>query len=394
MNTPIPTQASPSVDPVSLSALSTLFFRLGLTAFGGPVAHIAMMEDEVVSKRKWLTREAILDLIGITNLIPGPNSTQMAAQVGLATRGLLGMMIAGLSFITPAIAITIALAWLYVRFGTIPQVSGVWFGIRPAVVAIIATTVVKLAPKAMKKPELWVVAALVLAAVLTGWSPVAALFAGGIVGAVILRRESLGVGGTPVWLLSIAGIDTAATVAPAIITSDPSLVQLGFSFLRIGAILFGGGFVLIAYLREEFVFRLGWLTERGLLDAVAVGQFTPGPVLSTATFIGFEMQGFAGALVASVAIFLPSFLYVGLLKPIIPKLRKNAWTAAFLDAVGASAIALMASVVVDLFPSAVPNWRAGIICAAALAIIQFRPKVNLAWVVLGSATIGLVWGML
>jgi chromate transporter len=380
-----------------LKELATLFLKLGIIGFGGPNAHIAMMEDEVVKKRQWLTQDHFLDLLGATNLIPGPNSTEMAIHIGYVYGGWLGLIVAGVGFILPAVLITIAFAWAYVTFGTIPQIAFLLYGIKPAVLAIVVDALWRLGKKAIKTRKLWVIAIVVSLLVWFGQvNEIIALLIGGLLGMVWLQFPDRGQQTEETNLL-IAGIAigtalkaTAATVA----TSQVSLWQLGWSFLKIGSLLFGGGYVLLSFVQGELVEGYGWLTQQQLLDAIAIGQLTPGPILSTATFIGYVIAGIPGAMIATVGIFLPSFIFVVALNPLIPFFRRSKWTSAFLDAVNASALALMVVVTLQLAISTLGRSTAPYIdfLAVAIALISavlaIRFQVNVAWLVLGGAAIG------
>lgn len=367
--------------------LLLLFVRLGFTAFGGPAAHIAMMEDEVVKRRGWLSRQRFLDLIGATNLIPGPNSTEMALHVGFDRAGWRGMLVAGAGFILPAALTTGILGWFYVRYGSLPQAAPFLEGIEAAVLAIILTAVWRLGRKAVKSWRLLLVGLAAASSVLYGWNPIAVLFGAGIVGAVWLRL-TMPRGGTAASLLLLPLASTPSVAAAATPAAAPvALGTLGLIFLKIGAVLYGSGYVLIAFLQDEVVDRHGWLTEGQLLDVVALGQLTPGPVLATATVIGYMTAGLAGAVVATTAIFLPSFVFVSILNPLIPRLRKSAWMSAFLDAVNVAAIGLMAAVLIELGRGALDDWPPRLILALALiAILRF--KVATPWVVLAAAVLG------
>lgn len=376
-----------------IGQLSALFLKLGVTAFGGPAAHIAMMEDEVVTRRRWLTRERFLDLIGATNLIPGPNSTEMAIHIGFVRGGIIGLLVAGICFILPAALITLGCAWAYDRFQTVPQAEALLYGIKPAVIAVILSAVWRLGKTAAKGPFLIGIGSLVMLLVLFGINEIIALLGGGIVGILWQlgsrwRKGKMLLGF--VWLPS-SNLALAATVASS---SSVTLPSLGLFFLKIGCVLFGSGYVLIAFLQGGLVEQYQWLTQQQLLDAVAIGQFTPGPVLTTATFIGYVLAGPLGALVATLGIFGPSFLFVLATNPLIPRLRQSAAAGAFLDAVNASAIGLMAAVTVELAHHTLIDWEAkqldwgaGLIALASAAVL-FRYKVNSAWLVLGGAAIG------
>ncbi|MBI5212614.1 MAG: chromate efflux transporter [Nitrospirae bacterium] len=376
--------------------LIKLFLKLGTTAFGGPAAHIAMMEEEVVHRRKWITREHFLDLVGATNLIPGPNSTEMAIHIGYIRAGVLGLIASGLSFILPAVLITGTLAWVYVSFGSIPQAAPFLFGIKPAVISVILVAVVRLGRTAAKNMQLAVIGSAAAAASLMGANEILSLLSGGIIGIIIYgikKSDGKRISG---WIIPLLGQislifkSSEAKAAMAVSTAGIagiSLSKLGLFFLKVGSVLYGSGYVLIAFLEGGLVKDYGWLTQQQLLDAVAVGQFTPGPVLSTATFVGYVVSGVPGALVSTAAIFLPSFIFVLLLNPIIPRLRASKMMSAFLDAVNVSAIGLMAAVVIHLAGAALTDWRA-ILIGLAAATAGLRFKINAAWLVAGGAVAG------
>jgi chromate transporter len=390
-----------------LGELAALFLKLGVIGFGGPAAHIAMMEDEVVGRRGWLTRSHFLDLVGATNLIPGPNSTEMAIHVGFIRAGWAGLAVAGACFILPAVALATALAWAYVRFGTLPAAGPVLFGIKPAVLAIILLALWRLGKAALLRRHtlpLSVLGLAVGAAALAGLNEVLALLAGGLAGMLWLvwleRRAAHGEsGGSPAVLLlpgaGLAELGRRLAGAAALLgglaagPAGVSLWRLGLFFLKVGAVLYGSGYVLVAFLEGGLVQDYAWLTQQQLLDAIAIGQFTPGPVLSTAAFIGYVLAGLPGAAVSAVAIFLPSFFFVAALNPIVPRLRESRWTAAFLDAVNVSAVALMAAVTVELARAILGDWPAWVILALASAA-GLRWKINSAWLVLTGALIGWV----
>jgi chromate transporter len=371
-----------------LRLLATVFLKLGTIGFGGPAAHIAMMEDEVVSRRGWLTSEEFLDLVGATNLIPGPNSTEMAIHIGYIYAGWQGLVVAGTCFILPAVTLTAALAWVYQQFGALPQIAPFFDGIQPVVLAIIAVALWRLGQKALKNLRLWLVGVGVALLVILGVNQILALFLGGVLGAIVLTYPTSGTRITPfLWLpFSVPLAQTSAT------TSAPTLWQLGLFFLKVGSVLYGSGYVLVAFLENELVGKYGWLTQQQLLDAIAIGQFTPGPVLSTSTFIGYLIAGTPGAIVSTIGIFLPSFVFVLLLNPLIPKLRRSKWMSAFLDAINASAVALMAVVTLRLAQTIVfePtgfNITAAFIWAIA-TVLAIRWRVNAAWLVLAGAIVG------
>ena len=363
-----------------LKEVAGVFFKLGCFAFGGPAAHIAMMEEEVVTKRKWMTRAYFLDLIGTTNLIPGPNSTEMTMHCGYERAGKKGLFIAGIAFIFPAIIITAVLAYLYVKYGNLPEVAPFIIGIKPAVLAIIASAIIKLGKKAIKTLELGLIGLLVLIASLLGVNEVLALLLAGIIGMLYfyLKNKSSNSIQTIVPFFLISGLTTSLFKITAI--------NVFWIFLKVGAILYGSGYVLFAYLDAELVTK-GWLTRVELLDAIAVGQFTPGPVLSTSTFIGYQLSGFAGALAATTGIFLPSFLFVLILNPLIPKMQKSSLLRYFLDAVNVAAVAVMLAVLVVMTKDTLIDWQTIVIALLALLLV-FKTKVSTIWVIIIGAVLG------
>ena len=376
-----------------LAEIARIFLKLGFIAFGGPAAHIAMMEDEFVTRRKWISRQHFLDLIGATNLIPGPNSTEMTMHVGYERGGTRGLFVAGACFIGPAVLLTGLAAWAYVRFGALPAVEPFLYGIKPAVIAIILGALWKLGRKAIKGWRFAVLAVAVAAAVLAGLGEIWALLAGGLLGTMWLRTVGYRDTGAADRLLPILflqhsgpgmGVAAAATVGAA---TGVSLWKLFFFFLKVGAVLYGSGYVLIAFLEGGLVDELAWLTQAQLLDAIAIGQFTPGPVLSTSTFIGYLIEGVPGAIVATLGIFLPSFIFVLILNPLIPKLRQSVWLSAFLDAVNAAAVALMVAVTLQLGADVLVTWPAWVIAGIATVAV-LRLKVNAVWIVIGGAILG------
>ena len=395
MATPPDTSAPTAPEPGRIGALARLFLKLGFVAFGGPAAHIAMLEDEVVERRGWLSRQHFLDLIGATNLVPGPNSTEMVMHVGYERAGWRGLFVAGACFIGPAVLLTGLLAWSYVAFGSVPAVAPLLVGIKPAVLAIILGALWKLGRKAIKGWRLGVLALAVTAAVLGGVGEVPALFVGGVLGALWLKASREPDSGSAARLLPILFLQTAPAVGgvAAGAVGGVSLWKLFGFFLKVGSVLYGSGYVLVAFLEGDLVGNYGWLTQAQLLDAIAIGQFTPGPVLSTATFVGYLIEGVPGALVATLGIFLPSFVFVGLLNPLVPRLRRSAWLSAFLDAVNAAAVALMAAVTLELGLAVLVEPAALVIFAlAALAVLRF--KLSTVWIVLGGALLGYAWTLL
>ena len=396
--------------PNRLGELAKLFFKLGVIGFGGPAAHIAMMEDEVVKRRRWLTSEHFLDLLGATNLIPGPNSTEMAIHVGYIYAGWLGLIVAGVCFILPAVLITTGFAWVYVAYGKLPQVAPLLYGIKPVVLAIILNALWRLGKKAVKTRKLLVIAVGVVALLLLlKLDEAIALLIGGLLGMVWLRTtDGDKLPGDQANLL-IASLTTGATlkatgaVGASVATVSAATVplwKLGWFFLKIGSVLFGGGYVLVAFLQGGLVQEYGWLTQQQLLDAIAIGQFTPGPVLSTATFIGYIIAGVPGAIISTVGIFLPSFVFVAMLNPLIPRLRASKWTRAFLDSVNVSSVALMAVVTLQLGVTTLTVPKApfvdflAVAIAIVSAILAIRFSINAAWLVLGAALIGLTASLL
>lgn len=365
-----------------LVEVAKVFFKLGCFAFGGPAAHIAMMEDEIIEKRKWMTRDYFLDLIGTTNLIPGPNSTEMTMHCGYERAGKAGLFVAGIAFIFPATLITAILAYLYVKYGQLPEVEPLIYGIKPAVLAIIASAVLKLGKKAIKSTELIVLGILVLTVSLLGVNEVVALLSAGVLGMLYfyLKSKTTSTVNTISPFLLFLGIN--ATVAKV------STLKLFLIFLKVGAILYGSGYVLFAYLDAELVTR-GLLTRAELIDAIAIGQFTPGPVLSTSTFIGYQLSGFAGALVATAGIFLPSFLFVLILNPFIPKMRNSKILRYFLDSVNVAAVAVMLAVLIVMAKETLIEWQS-ISVAVVATFLVFRTKVSTIWTIVIGAVLGYI----
>lgn len=402
------------------------FLKIGSVAFGGPAAHAALMEQELVSRKKWLTPQLFLDFLGAVNLIPGPNSTQMTMLVGFKLRGVMGMLATGFGFILPAALITGILAWLYVSYGQIPAVEGLFFGLKPAVIAVIAGAILKLGQKALKGFWLGALGLVTLSATLVGLNEITAILGAGALGMAGFTAwrhfpgrnnkdhsggnvqgppdQPAGSGRSAVSNKTNASGKTGASgnsglksLAPFLLlnaglatVAQYSLLKLFWVFFKIGALLFGTGYVLVAYLDGELVEKLGWLTREQLLDAIAIGQFTPGPILSAATFVGYLLDGVPGAIVATTGIFLPSFAFILILYPIIPKLRKSPYTAAFLDSVNMAAVAVMLSVTIMMTVEVGADWRAAGILAAALgAVIGFK-KLSSVWIILGGALVGLI----
>jgi len=378
-----------------LTQVAKLFLKLGIIGFGGPVAHIAMIEDEVVKRRQWLTQEHFLDLLGVTNLIPGPNSTEMAIHIGYIYAGWLGLIVAGVCFIFPAVLITGLFAYLYVNYGTLPQVLPLLYGIKPVVLAIIVNAIWGLGKKAIKTRQLLIIA--IAVGLITGFAKVnevVALLLGGILGMIWLCSGNQ-INLMIIGLTTSTFLQTTATVNTAINNHvSVPLWQLGLFFLKVGSVLFGGGYLLIAFLQGGLVEEYGWLTQQQLLDAIAIGQFTPGPVLSTATFIGYIIAGFPGAIVATLGIFLPSFLLVAALNPFMNPIRNSSWTRPFLDAVNVSAVALMVLTTIQLgiatliLPKANSIDFLGLGISIISAILAIRYRINAAYLILGGGIIG------
>lgn len=372
-----------------------LFLKLGLIAFGGPAAHIAMFEDEVVSKRNWMDRQHFLDLVGATNLIPGPNSTEMAIHCGYHHAGIAGMLTAGFSFMFPAVLLTGIMAYFYTLYGNLPQVEPFLYGIKPAVIVIVLSAVYKLGQKAVKGWKLALIAVAVAAINFGGLNEIFSILIGGFTGALFLylsENKNRLLSFFPIAALSLVSLPP---VIQQISKQEVSLTKLFLTFLKIGAVWFGSGYVLVAYFDGEFVQSLQWLTRQELLDAIAVGQFTPGPFLSSATFIGYQIAGASGAILATIAIVIPSFFFVIILNPLIPRIRKSNIMSQFLDSVNVSAVAVMlvvaiklgAEVIFDL-PGNAFNWKPFLIFALSLVAFLSFKKMNSALIVMGGAVTG------
>jgi chromate transporter len=382
---------------VSLGEIALVFLKLGTIAFGGPAAHLAMMEEEFVRRRGWLTQAEFLDRLATANLIPGPSSTEVAIFVGQLKRGWRGLIVAGCCFLIPAALIVLAIAWAYVRFGSLPKVEGVLAAIKPAVVAIVIQAVVKLGRTGVRTIPLAAIAILSAALSFLGVGPVLVLVFAGLASAGAWAIESRAAGASSLGILNgagwqkivgvpkiVGGVLAVAAVGAAV---PVGLVRLFLSFLKIGSLIFGSGMVLLAFLQTEFVEHLHWLTEKQLLDAVAVGQFTPGPLSATATFIGYLVAGWTGAVVATVGIFLPGFVLVACIGRFLPRLRRSPVVAAALDGVVAGSLALMAVVAWQLGKASIIDWMTLVVFGASLiALLQFR--VNSAWVIAAAAGIG------
>jgi chromate transporter len=387
--------------------LTRLFLRLGCTAFGGPAAHIAMLKDEVVRRRQWMTEAGFLDLLGATNLIPGPNSTEMAIHIGYRRLGWRGLLIGGLCFIMPAALIVCAFAWAYGKFGSLPAVSGLLYSVKPVIIAVVAQAIWGLLKPAVKTPFLAFLGIGALSLSMLRVDTLLVLFGAGTLVALV-RWSSAPKPGEPrppisslLLMFLIAGTIVAL---PMVIAHSPgsspqfqagghgvpfSMPRLFLFFLKVGSVLYGGGYVLLAFLRDGLVTHWHWLTSAQLLDATAVGQVTPGPLFTTATFIGYLLGGPLGAVVATVGIFLPSFVFVALSGPLVPRLRKSPLMGAFLDGVNVAALALMAAVTWELGRAALIDWTT-VALALVSAVTLFRYKVNPAWLILGAAAFGVI----
>jgi chromate transporter len=381
----MPTRDVPTAESsgrTSLGELAALFLKLGTTAFGGPAAHIAMMRDEVVHRRGWMTDARFLDLLGATNLIPGPNSTEMAIHVGWARRRWAGLVVAGVSFIVPAMLITGALGWAYVRFGRLPQTGWLLWGVKPVILAVVVQALWKLARAAARTWPLRILGGVAVVASAFGVNEIAVLLgAGALFAAFTVRHRRAG---APLRQVMPA-VPLAAGAASL---SHATLSGLFWVFVKIGSVLFGSGYVLLAFLRADLVQRLHWLTEAQLIDAIAAGQVTPGPVFTSATFIGYLVAGPSGALVATAGIFLPAFVFVAASGPLVPRLRASKAAGAFLDGVNVASLALMAVVTAQLGHAAIVDVPTALLgLAAALLLLRFQT--NATWLVLGGAIIGL-----
>lgn len=347
----------------NVAEVAALALRLGVTAFGGPAVHIAMLHDEVVTRRNWMSEEEFLDFLGATNLIPGPNSTEMVMHAGRARAGWTGFWIAGVAFILPAALIVLACAWAYVEYGRTPAVEWLLYGVKPVIIAVVLQALWGLMRTAVKTPFLGVVAAVALALYLMGVHELAILFGA----AVIVLASGL----------------RSRNVLHAV------ELQLFLLFLKIGSVLYGSGYVLLAFLRRDFVDRLGWITDAQLLDAVAVGQFTPGPLFTTATFIGYVVAGFPGAVLATIGIFLPAFFFVAVTTPFVARMRKSPSLSSMLDGLNVVSVAVMAGVTWQLARTTIVDAFTAAMAVIAVVVL-WRWKINSAWLVLAAALIALL----
>ncbi len=370
-----------------LKQVAAVFFKLGVFAFGGPAAHIAMMEHEVVTKRAWMTREHYLDLIGATNLIPGPNSTEMTMHCGYQRAGKKGLFVAGISFIFPAVFITAILGYLYVNYGALPQIQPFIKGLQPAVLVIIASAVIKLSKKAIKNWELAMLGVLFLTASLVGFDQVILMLCGGLLGMCYFTVRS------KIQQKTYTVVPLFMVFILSQVSTKLSTLGIFLKFLKVGSILYGSGYVLFAYLDTELV-STALLSQKQLIEAIGIGQFTPGPVLSTATFIGYQLGGFWGALGATTGIFLPSFLFVWLLNPLIPKMRKSKVLGYFLDSINVVAVAIMLAVLITMSKQTLVDWQAAFIALISGVLIFKFKKVSVMWVLVIGAILGYVLGFI
>lgn len=378
---------STEIREASLGEIALVFFKLGTIAFGGPAAHLAMMEEEFVRRRRWITHAEFLDRLATANLIPGPSSTEVAIFVGQLKRGWRGLMVAGCCFIIPAALIVSAIAWAYVRFGSLPKVEGMLYAIKPAVVAIVIQALGKLSRTGLRSILLAVIALLAAGISFVSVPPVLVLVFAGLVSAASVGMKNRLMSAGVQKVVGLPKLVASAMVIAAGAAFPVGLGRLFLSFLKIGSLVFGSGYVLLAFLQTEFVQRLHWLTDKQLIDAVAVGQFTPGPLFTTATFIGYVVAGWTGAVVATVGIFLPGFLLVAVSGPLVPWLRRSAVASAALDGVVAASLALMAVVAIQLGRGSIVNWTTlAVFGVSLIALIRFR--VNSAWVVAAAAVTG------
>ena len=368
-----------------LAHLTRLFLRLGTTAFGGPAAHIALMEDEVVRRRRWLTHSEFLDLLGAANLIPGPNSTEMAIHIGYRRAGLAGLIVAGSCFILPAALMTTALGWSYVRWGKLPAAEHLLYGVKPVLIAVVLQAIWGLGRAALKSTGLGILTVAAAAASLLGVNEILVLLFAGLLAAASRGRSDATLRSVSLPVIAV-GWAASATVGGVM-----SLGSIFLFFAKIGSVLFGSGYVLLAFLRADLVDRWHVLTSNQLLDAIAVGQITPGPVFTTATFIGYLLHGGSGAVVATLGIFGPAFFFVAISGPLIPRIRGSRVASAFLDGVNVASLALMAVVTWELSRAAVVDWVT-LALAIVSAALLLRLRLNSLWLVLLGAVVGIAAG--
>ena len=370
----------------TLAEVSKLFLRLGAFAFGGPAAHIGMMHDEVVKRRKWLSDQQFLDLIGATNLIPGPNSTEMAIHLGYLRAGRQGLMVAGACFIGPAMAIVMLCSWLYVKYGRLPEAEWLLYGVKPVVIAVIIQALWNLGRKAIKGIPTGIIGAGVIVGYFFGVNEITLLVLAGIIVMIIQNKRHLAKASIHGLFIPLPLVQVASSAENI---AGFSLWVLFLKLLKIGSVLYGSGYVLLAFLRTDLVRRLGWLTDQQLIDAIAIGQVTPGPVFTTATFIGYLLGGVPAALLATLAIFLPSFLFVAISNPIIPKMRRSPWIGGLLDGVNAGSLGLMAAVTWQLGKASLIDPLTIVLSLLALVgLLRFR--INSVWLIGGGGLAGLI----
>ncbi len=378
----------------SLGEVARLFLKLGFIAFGGPAAHVAMMRAEVVERRKWVTEQQFLDLLGAANIIPGPSSTELAIFLGYVRVGWPGLVLAGALFILPAMLMVLALAWAYVEYGSTPAATWLLYGIKPVIIAVIAQALWQLTRTAVKDSILGAVGLGVFVLYLSGFNAIALLFGGGLLVMLLENRGYLWPKARrPAAFAPLLSLPASALAKTAAGGAYFNLGTLFLTFLKIGAVVYGSGYVLLAFLRSDFVERLRWLTDQQLIDAVAVGQFTPGPVFTTATFIGYLVGGVPAGILSTVAIFLPGFIFAAAIYPIVPRLRRSAWASKLLDGVNVSAVGLMAGVTWVLARAALIDGFTAII-ALISAVLVFRLKINSAWLVIGGGILGFAYKFL
>jgi chromate transporter len=386
----------PTPPHAALAEVFWLFLRLGFTAFGGPAAHIAMMHEEVVRRRQWVSEARFVDLVGVTNLIPGPSSTELAIYLGYLRAGGFGLVVAGVCFIGPAMLIVLALAWAYVTYGTLPQIGWLFYGIQPIVVAIIAQAIYKLGRTVFRGPIAVILSLVVLIGYFLGINVLLLLFGGtalyGLLRLLISRWRGSSSVNSIAFPLLLADLSAYAEPLRSGVTAAATPVSLGLvflTFLKLGSVVYGSGYTLLAFLRTDLVQRLHWLTDKQLLDAVSIGQFTPGPVFTTATFIGYLIGGWKAALLATFAMFLPSFVLIALIHSIASRLRQARWTSILLDGVNAATLALMTGVLVQLGQQALRDVFTWVIALLAFTIL-LRFQWNSVWLILAGALIGLL----
>lgn len=365
----------------NLKEIAKLFLKLGIIGFGGPAAHIAMMQAEVVVKKKWFTEQHFLDLIGATNLIPGPNSTEMAIHIGHEKAGWKGLIVAGFCFIFPAVIITLIFACLYKEYGQIPAIKPFLYGIKPAIIAIILSAIFPLAKKSLKTIQLGIIGGIVLLLSLLNYNEIILMFGAGFIALLFYywkqnTNKNMNIF-IPIPLFQ--GLNTNLISA--------TNLNLFLIFLKIGSILYGSGYVLFALLDAELVAK-GLLSRTQLIDAIAVGQFTPGPVFSSVTFIGYQINDFSGAMLSTIAIFLPSFIFVALLNPLVKKMRNSKLFSAFLDAVNVASIAIIVSICIEMGKETIIDWRTVLIALLSIIITFNYKKINSAFIVLGGSILG------